>query len=64
MPQQTSSELTVGYNTKRVKCLRERLELNYHKCEKTNNVPTYLKVCWEIYKKLVKKKFLATQIFV
>ena len=34
MPQHTSSEVTVGYNTKKFKCLRERLEPNQDNCEK------------------------------
>ena len=34
MPQHTSSEDTVGYNTIRFKCLSERLEPNYDNSEK------------------------------
>ena len=34
MHQQTSSEVTVGYNSIRFKCLRERLEPNYDSGEK------------------------------
>ena len=49
----------------RLDIIQVRLQPHYDNCEKLiDNLQAYLKGYWKMYKRLVKKKFLTTHIFV